>query len=78
MGRKMYSTELRQWISQATHPTVLLNAGLAYAANKPCYQLLGLSENEPVLMRHLEAALPGFLVGFETGGENWPVMDRAT
>ena len=74
----MYSTELRQWISGATHPTVLMVDGQAYIANKSCCQLLGLSESEPVMMRHLEAALPGFLVGFETGGENWPVMDRAT
>ena len=74
----MYSTELRQWISQATHPTVLMNAGFAYAANKSCYQLLSLSENEPVLMRHLEAALPGFKVGFETGAESWPIRDSAT
>ena len=74
----MYSTELRQWISEATHPTVLMVDGQAYIANKSCCQLLGLSESEPVMMRHLEAALPGFLVGFETGGESWPVMDRAT
>ena len=74
----MYSTDLRQWVSQATHPTVLIISGQAYVANKSCGQLLGLSENEPVLMRHLEAALPGFRVGFEKGIENWPVFDHAT
>ena len=74
----MYSTELRQWISQATHPTVLLHDGLAYVANKSCYQLLGLVENEAVMMRHLEAALPGFQIGFDKKEENWPVFHPTT
>lgn len=74
----MYLTDLRQWLSQATHPTILMIDGQAYVINKPCCQLLGLSQDDPVRMQHLEAALPGFQAGFKTGIDNWPVTDRVT
>ena len=51
----MYSTELRQWISQATHLTALIIDGQAFVLNQSCYQLLHCSENEPVTMRQVEA-----------------------
>ena len=74
----MYPTELRQWISQATHPTALIIDGQAFVLNQSCYQLLHCSENEPVTMRQLEAALPGFRECYEKGLEHWPVFHRAT
>ena len=74
----MYSTELSQWISQATHPTVLIIDRKVFVANKSCYQLLGVSGSEPVTMRQLEAALPGFRRCYEKGLEHWPVFHRAT